>query len=45
MKLRHKGHLNTRYKFSKGVFPNPTIFLPILEEPKILGFGGTRGNP
>jgi hypothetical protein len=32
MKLGHKGHLNTRNKFSKRFFPNPKISLPILEE-------------
>jgi hypothetical protein len=32
MKLGHKGHLNTRNKFQKRVFPNPKIFLPILDE-------------
>jgi hypothetical protein len=43
MKLGHKGHLNTRNKFPKEVFPNPMISLPILDELKNLGFGG-RGE-
>jgi hypothetical protein len=45
MKLRHKGHLNIRNNFPKEVFPNPMIFLPILDELKNLGFGGARRNP
>jgi hypothetical protein len=46
MKLGDKGHLNTKNKFSKAVFsPNPTILLPILDELKNLGFGGTGRNP
>jgi hypothetical protein len=44
MKLRHMGHLNTRNKFSKAVFPNPMISLPILDELKNLSFGGMRRN-
>jgi hypothetical protein len=35
MKLGHKGHLNTRNKVpQKGFFPNPMIFLLILDELK-----------
>jgi hypothetical protein len=46
MKLGHKGHLNTRNKFSTKVFfLNPMIFLPILDKLKNLGFGETRRNP
>jgi hypothetical protein len=46
MKLGHKGHLNTRNKFSKEFFfSNPKISLLILDELKKLGFGGTGGNP
>jgi hypothetical protein len=45
MKLRHKGHLNTRNKFPKEVFPNPKISLLILDKLKNLVFGGTRRNP
>jgi hypothetical protein len=45
MKLGHKGHLNTRNKFPKEVFPNPKISLPILYELKNLGFARTRRNP
>jgi hypothetical protein len=45
MKLGHKGYLNTRNKFQKEIFLNPTISLPILDEFKNLGFGGTRRNP
>jgi hypothetical protein len=44
IKLRHKGHLNKRNKFAKEVFLNPTISLPILDELKSIGFGGTRRN-
>jgi hypothetical protein len=45
MKFGHKGHPNTRNKFSKEVFsPNPMISLPILDELKNLGFWGTRRN-
>jgi hypothetical protein len=29
----------------KEVFPNPMIFLPILDELKNLDFGGMRRNP
>jgi hypothetical protein len=36
MKLGHKGHVNTRNKFSKRFFPNPKISLPILDELKKL---------
>jgi hypothetical protein len=43
--LEHKGHLNTRNKVSKEVFPNPMIFLLILDELRNLGFGGTKRNP
>jgi hypothetical protein len=32
MKLGHKGHLNTRNKFSKRFFSNPKISLSILDE-------------
>jgi hypothetical protein len=32
MKLGHNGHLNTRNKFSKRLFPNPKIPLSILDE-------------
>jgi hypothetical protein len=32
MKLGHKGHLSIRNKFSKEVFPNPKISLPIFDE-------------
>jgi hypothetical protein len=42
MKLRNKGHLNTRNRFPKEVFPNPATPLPILDELKNLDFGGTR---
>jgi hypothetical protein len=45
MKLGHKGHLNTRNKFPKEVFPKSMISLPILDELKNLGFGGMRRNP
>jgi hypothetical protein len=45
MKLGHKGHLNTRNKFPKRVFPNPKISILILDEIKNLGFGGLRRNP
>jgi hypothetical protein len=45
IKYRHKGHLNKRNKIPKEVFPNPMISLPILDELKNLGFGGTRRNP
>jgi hypothetical protein len=46
MKLGHKGHLNTKNKFPKErfFFPNPTIFLSILDELKNLDFGGMRRN-
>jgi hypothetical protein len=44
MKLGHKGHLNTTNKFSKDVFPNPTIFLPILDEHRNIDLGGMRRN-
>jgi hypothetical protein len=43
MKLGHKGHLNTRNKFSK-ISPKSKDF-PILDELKNLGFEGTRRNP
>jgi hypothetical protein len=42
MKLGHKGHLNTRNKFPKGIFPNPKISLPILDELEELRFWGKR---
>jgi hypothetical protein len=42
MKFRHKGHLNTRNKFSKMFFPNPMIFRLILDELKKLMFWGNR---
>jgi hypothetical protein len=45
MKHGHKGHLNTRNKFSKVFFPNPMISLPILDELRNLGFMGMRRNP
>jgi hypothetical protein len=46
MKLGQKGHLNTWNKFSKEVFfPNPMIFLLILDELKNLSFRGTGRNP
>jgi hypothetical protein len=32
MKLGHKGHLNTSNKFLMMFFPNPKIYLPILNE-------------
>jgi hypothetical protein len=32
MKLGCKGHLNTSKKFPMRFFPNPKIFLPILNE-------------
>jgi hypothetical protein len=38
MKLGHKGNLNTMNKFPKRVFPNPKIFLLILDELKKLRF-------
>jgi hypothetical protein len=41
MKHVHKGHLNTRNKFPKEVFPNPIISLPILDELEELGYGKT----
>jgi hypothetical protein len=44
MKLGYMGHLNTKNKFSKDVFPNPMISLSILDELKNLGFGATRRN-
>jgi hypothetical protein len=44
MKLGHKGHLNTRNKFPKEVFPNPKISLTILDELEELGFGETGRN-
>jgi hypothetical protein len=34
MKVGHKGLLNTRNKFQMRFFPNPKIFLPILDELK-----------
>jgi hypothetical protein len=40
VKVGHKGHLNTRNKFPNSFFPNPKIFLPILdklEEPRFWG--------
>jgi hypothetical protein len=39
MKLGQKGHINTRNKFPKEIFPNPKISLPILDELEELGFG------
>jgi hypothetical protein len=46
MRFGHKGHLNTRNKFSKEFFfPNSTISYSILDELKNIGFGGTRRNP
>jgi hypothetical protein len=43
MKLRHKGHLNTRNRFPKvGFFPNPTISLLILDELKKSRFWGNE---
>jgi hypothetical protein len=44
MKLGHKGHLNTRNKFPKEVFPNPIISVPMLDELKNLGFRVMRRN-
>jgi hypothetical protein len=43
--------MDTRVTSSQGTssakrfFPNPKISLPILDELKNLGFGGTRRNP
>jgi hypothetical protein len=45
MKLRHRGHINTRNKFPKWFFPNPNISLPVLDELKKLGFGEIRRKP
>jgi hypothetical protein len=45
MKLGYKGHLNTRNKFPKEVFPNPKISLLILDELKNLGFVRMKRNP
>jgi hypothetical protein len=46
MKHGHMGHLNTRNKLPKNrFFPNLKISLPILDQLKNLGFGGTRRNP
>jgi hypothetical protein len=42
LKLVHNGHLNTRNKFLKRFFPNPKIFLPILDELKEPMFWGKR---
>jgi hypothetical protein len=44
MTLRYKGHLNTRNKFSKEVFPSPMISLSILDELEKLGFRETDRN-
>jgi hypothetical protein len=45
MKLGHKGHLNTTNKLPTEVFFQiPMISLPILDELKNLGFGGTKKN-
>jgi hypothetical protein len=45
MKFGHKGHLNTKNKFSKEFFfPKSNDFPLILDELKNLGFGGTRRN-
>jgi hypothetical protein len=44
MKLEYKGHLNTRNKFSKEVFPKSKDFPSDLDELKNIGFGGTRKN-
>jgi hypothetical protein len=44
MKHGHKGHLNTRNKFPKEVFPCPKILLSILDELEELGFGETGRN-
>jgi hypothetical protein len=40
MKLGHKGHLNTRNKFSKRFFPNPKISPLIFDELKEPRFWG-----
>jgi hypothetical protein len=42
MKLRHKGHLNTRNKFPKNFFPNPKISHPILDELEESRFRGKQ---
>jgi hypothetical protein len=42
MKLGHKGHLNTRNKFQKRFFPNPKIFLLVLDEFKEPRFWGKQ---
>jgi hypothetical protein len=42
MKLGHKGHLNTKNKFSKEVLANSKISLSILDELKNLGLGERR---
>jgi hypothetical protein len=42
MKLELMGHLNKRNKFSKEVFPNPMIFLLILDELENLGLGANE---
>jgi hypothetical protein len=42
MKLGHKGHLNTRNKFSRRFFPNTKIFILILDELKKPRFLGNR---
>jgi hypothetical protein len=44
-KLGHKGHLSTRNKFPKRDFLKSKDSLPILDELKNLGVGGTRRNP
>jgi hypothetical protein len=45
MKFGHKGYLNIRTSFKNRLFPNPMIFLLILDELKNLGFGRMRRNP
>jgi hypothetical protein len=42
MKLGHKGHLHTRNKFPKRLFPNPKISLPILDELEESRYWGKR---
>jgi hypothetical protein len=42
MKLEYKCHFNTRNKFSKRVFPNLKISLPILDELEESRFWGMK---
>jgi hypothetical protein len=44
MKPEHKCHPTQGTSSQNRVIPNPTIYLPILDELKNLGFGGMRRN-